>query len=230
MIQIWSIFSKIGWFNHLEKLPLREVVGLADLLEQAKLQRCLENAKAWCQNAKAKNLSEAHLAVQPGGRAGGGWKVIRIPEGIFFTAEKQERNRALEIVEFLKVAMWEISVLRDSCERKKVELVGMTKKDHNPYRSSTNSGLVMHPQILRKNPTNLVLVCKIERVSPAFWRLKIPNDDSPKRHKIHPPFAILAHLVVRGWAVGVWKVTSETQSIWVPWNHSQKVIESLGSH
>ena len=59
MIQIWSIFSNIGWFNHLEKLPLREVVGLADLLETAKLQRCLENAKAWCQNAKVKNLSEA---------------------------------------------------------------------------------------------------------------------------------------------------------------------------
>ena len=59
-------------------------------------------------------------------------KVIRIPEGIFFTAEKQERNRALEIVEFLKGAMWEISVLRDSCERKKVELVGMTRKNTSP--------------------------------------------------------------------------------------------------
>eukprot|EP00434_Breviolum_minutum_P036383 symbB.v1.2.032235.t1/scaffold3844.1/size49334/1 len=35
-----------------------EVVGLADLLETAKLQRCLENAKAWCQNAKVQNLSE----------------------------------------------------------------------------------------------------------------------------------------------------------------------------
>jgi len=81
---------------------------------------------------QGEELERGRLAVQPGGRAGGGWKVIRIPEGIFFTAEKQERNRALEIVEFLKGAMWEISVLRDSCERKKVELVGMTKKNTSP--------------------------------------------------------------------------------------------------
>ena len=132
MIQIWSIFSKIGWFNHLEKLPLREVVGLADLLETAKLQRCLENAKAWCQNAKVKNLSEAGW---PYNRVAGLVEVGKLSGflKVFFSQlKKQERNRALEIVEFLKGTMWEISVLRDSCERKEVELVRMTTKNTSP--------------------------------------------------------------------------------------------------
>ena len=68
---------------------------------------------------QGEELERGQLAG-PGGRLAGPAELesCRPPEGIFFTPEKQERNRALESVEFFPGAMWEISVLRDSCERK----------------------------------------------------------------------------------------------------------------
>ena len=133
------IFWKIGWFNHLEKLPLREVVGLADLLETAKLQRCLENAKAWCQNAKVKNLSEASWPGRVGGWPGlRSWKVAGRLK-VFFSRLKNRRETELwKVLNFFRGLCGKFRCYVTVAKGSYVELVGMTKKHHNPYRSSTN--------------------------------------------------------------------------------------------